>query len=94
MEDLSQQEKSIEQYLSEGNHDAAVKELFDLIVVCAKRKDFLKAEALRDWLFEVAPMALNELTKSGELIDEEKSSSIEEEPSTPVNQSVPMRNVD
>jgi len=78
MDDLSQQEKSIDQHLSEGNQDAAVKALFDLIVVYAKRKDFLKAEALRERLFEVAPMALNEITKSGDIIDEEKSSSLDE----------------
>ena len=56
----------------------AVKALFDLIVECAKKKDFVKAEALREKLFEVAPMALNEITKSGDIIDEEKSQSIDD----------------
>ncbi|MFC1535013.1 cyclic nucleotide-binding domain-containing protein [Thermodesulfobacteriota bacterium] len=79
MDDLSQQEKSIDQYLNDGNQDAAVKALFDLIVAYAKKKDFSKAEGLRDRLFEVAPMALNEITKSGDIIDEEKSSSIDED---------------
>jgi CRP-like cAMP-binding protein len=79
MDDLSQQEKLIDQYLSEGMQDAAIKTLFDLIVAYARKKDFLKAEALRDRLFEVAPMALNEITKSGDIIDEEKSSSIDED---------------
>jgi CRP-like cAMP-binding protein len=79
MDHLSQQEKLIDQYLSEGNQDAAVKALFDLIVAYAKKKDFSKAEALRDRLFEVAPMALNEITKCGDIIDEEKSSSIDED---------------
>ena len=79
MAEFSQQEKSIDQYLREGNQDAAVKALFDLIVVFAKKKDFLKAENLRDRLFEVAPMALTEITKSGKIIEEEKSSSIDED---------------
>ena len=78
MNSVTEQEKIIEQYLSEGNQDAAVKALFDLIVECAKKKDFVKAEALREKLFEVAPMALNEITKSGDIIDEEKSQSIDD----------------
>ncbi|MGD9160552.1 MAG: cyclic nucleotide-binding domain-containing protein [Desulfobacteraceae bacterium] len=78
MESITEQEKVIDQYLSEGKQDEAVKALFDLIVESAKKKDFIKAEALREKLFEVAPMALNEITKSGDIIDEEKSSSIDE----------------
>ena len=77
MDDLLEKEKSVEQYLSEGNKEAAVKELFDLIVAYAKQKDFLKAEALRDRLFEVDPMALNEITKSADIIDEEKDKAID-----------------
>lgn len=78
MDQATEQEKLIEQYLSEGDQDAAVKALFDLIVECAKRHDFKKAEALRDKLLEVAPMALSEISRSGDIIDEEKSRSIDE----------------
>ena len=78
MDSVSEKEKLIDQYLSEGNQDEAVKALFDLIVECAGKKDFLKAEALRDRLLEVAPMALNEITKSADIIDEAKSNSIDE----------------
>ncbi len=78
MASVADQEKLIDQYLSEGNQDAAVKALFDLIVECAKKKDFIKAEALREKLFEVAPMALNEITQSGDIIDEEKSGAIDD----------------
>ena len=78
MDSVTDQEKIIEHYLSEGNQDAAVKTLFDLIVECARKKDFIKAETLREKLFEVAPMALNEISKSGDIIDEEKSHSIDE----------------
>ena len=78
MDLVTNREKIIDQYLSEGNQDAAVKELFDLIVECAKKHDFVKAEALRERLFEVAPMALKEITDSGEIIDEEKSRSIDD----------------
>ena len=78
MASVTEQEKIIDQYLNEGNQDAAVKALFELIVECAKKKDFVKAEALRDKLFEVAPMALNEITQSGDIIDEEKSNAIDD----------------
>lgn len=78
MASVTDREKIIEQYLCEGNQDAAVKALFDLIVECAKNKDFIKAETLREKLFEVAPMALNEIAKSGDIIDEEKSQSIDD----------------
>jgi CRP-like cAMP-binding protein len=78
MTSIAEKEKIIAQYLSEGNQDAAVKALFDLIVECAKKNDFIKAETLREKLFEVAPMALNEIAKSGDIIDEEKSQSIDD----------------
>ena len=78
MDLIKEQEKIIEQYLNEGNQEAAVKVLFDLIVDCAKKKDFIKAEAFRDKLFDVAPMALNEIAKSGDIIDEEKSRAIDD----------------
>lgn len=78
MDSVSEKEKLIDQYLSEGKQDDAVKALFDLIVESAKNKDFTKAEALRDKLLEVAPMALNEITESADIIDEEKSDSIDE----------------
>ncbi len=78
MDSVTKQEKIIDQYLSEGDQDAAVKELFELIVECAKRHDFIKAETLRDKLFEVAPMALNEISRSGDIIDDEKSRSIDD----------------
>lgn len=78
MDTVTEQEKLIDQYLSEGKQDEAVKTLYDLIVENAKKHDFLKAEALRDKLYEVAPMALYEISRSGEIIDEEKSSSIDD----------------
>lgn len=78
MDSVLQKEKLIDQYLSEGKQDDAVKALFDLIVEYAGKKDFIKAEALRDKLLEVAPMALNEITKSADIIDEEKSGCIDE----------------
>ncbi|MBW2609188.1 MAG: cyclic nucleotide-binding domain-containing protein [Deltaproteobacteria bacterium] len=79
MSDLSQQESLIDKYIKEDNKEAAVKLLFDLIVSHAKKKDFTKAEALRDRLYEVDSMALNEIIKSSDIIEQEKSESIDQD---------------
>jgi hypothetical protein len=52
--------------------------LFDLIVDRAKAKDFVKAKALWEKLSEVDPMALTEITKSGEMIEEEQRGAIDQ----------------
>lgn len=59
-----------------GSKDEAKKQLFDLVVSCAKRKDFNNAERLRDRIYEIDPMALMEIIQSGEIIEEEKSDTI------------------
>lgn len=78
MDSVSKQEGLVDQYLSDGNKDAAVKLLYDLIVGHAKQRDFLKAESLRDKLLDVAPMALKEISDSGDIIDDEKSRAIDQ----------------
>ncbi len=79
MSDLSQKEKLVDLYAKQGNTEGAVKLLFDLIVEHAKKKNFSKAELLRDKLYEVDSMALNEIVRSGEIIEEEKSESIDQD---------------
>lgn len=76
-DDLSQKEQKADQYAAQGKTEHAVKLLFDLIVVYAKAKNFPKAEALREKLFEVDAMALNEIIKAAEIIEEEKSVAID-----------------
>jgi CRP-like cAMP-binding protein len=77
MDSVLQQEQTIDKLINEGNKDDAVKVLFNLIKECATKKDFIKAEALRDRLMDVAPMALHEITQTADIIDEEKSRSID-----------------
>ena len=79
MGDLSEHEKLIEQYLSEDNKEAAIQLLAELIFKFAKESNFEQAEALRDRLFEVDSMALNEIVKTGEIIEVEKSKAIDKE---------------
>ena len=76
MGDPSEHEKLIEQYLQENNTEAAVQLLVNLIVKHAREKKFDRAESLRDRLFEVDAMALNEIVKTGEIIEAEKNSAI------------------
>jgi CRP-like cAMP-binding protein len=77
--DPSEHEKLIEQYLQENNTEAAVQLLVTLIVKNAREKKFNRAESLRDRLFEVDAMALNEIVKTGELIEIEKSGAIDKD---------------
>jgi len=78
MDELIKQEQIIDQYIRENNTPAAVAALYDLIVKYAHRKNFMKSEALRDKLIELDSMALNEIVKSGDIIEEEKAKSLDQ----------------
>lgn len=77
VEEVASQEALVDQYVAQNDTGAAVKLLFDLIVNRAKAKDFAKAKALWERLSEVDPMALTEITKSGEMIEEEQRGAID-----------------
>lgn len=79
MKNFSEHQTLVEQYLREGNKDAAVQLLSELIIKSAREQDFEQAEALRDRLFKVDSMALNEIVKTGEIIETEKSQAIDQE---------------
>lgn len=76
MEDVVSQEKLLEKYLKENKKEPAVKLLFDLIRAHARENHFSKADALREKLFEVDPMALDEIVKSAEIIEIAKIAAI------------------
>jgi predicted Zn finger-like uncharacterized protein len=75
---LSKPEQLVEQYIKQDNQEAAAELLFELIVKHAREKNFNKAESLRDKLYEAAPLALNHIVKSSEIIEEEKNQSIDQ----------------
>ncbi|MGM0451581.1 MAG: cyclic nucleotide-binding domain-containing protein [Thermodesulfobacteriota bacterium] len=79
MADLASQEALLDQYISENKTEEALKLLFDLIVAHAKEKNFEKAEALHERLYDVDPMALTEIVRAGEIIEEAKSESLDKE---------------
>lgn len=63
--------------VEKGQKEEAVNFIFNAIVDYAKGKEFEKADELRAKLIEVNSMALNEIIKSGEIIDLEKSKAID-----------------
>ncbi|MBT8351450.1 MAG: zinc-ribbon domain-containing protein [Deltaproteobacteria bacterium] len=71
--DISPQEKLVNQYIEQGDQENAAKLLLEAITKFAKEKNFAKAEELREKLYEVAPMALAEIVSAGEIIEDEKS---------------------
>ena len=65
MENLIEKEELIQNCLEQGNKESAVKLLFDLVVDCAKEKNFEAAEAMRSRIFEIDAMAFSEIIRSG-----------------------------
>jgi CRP-like cAMP-binding protein len=68
----------IDQYVNQNNKEGAVNLIFDLIVKCAEEKKFEEAELLRKKLFEVDPLALSEIIRSAEIIEEKRAESIDQ----------------
>ena len=74
---ISDQEDLVDVYIKENNQEEAVKLLSDLITRYAMEKNFIKANAMRDKLYAVAPFALNEIVKAAEIIEDEKRKSLD-----------------
>jgi len=77
MESIFEQEELIRKFLDENNKEAAVKLIFELVTASAKEKNFRAAESLRRRIFEIDPMALSEIIRSGEIIEQEKNEAID-----------------
>jgi CRP-like cAMP-binding protein len=77
--DKSSEEALVDQYVAQNQRSEAVELLLKLVEKYAKEKDFEKAEALRERIFDVDPMALNAIIKSEERIEKEKNEAIDEE---------------
>jgi predicted Zn finger-like uncharacterized protein len=67
----------IDEYLKKGDQDAAAKLILDQIKTSAEGNDFTKAEELLEKMYEATPMALNEVVKAGEIIEEAKGKAID-----------------
>ncbi len=77
MSDNNAQEALIDQYVQENRTSEAVQLLYELILSYAEKRDFAKAEALHEKLYAVDPMALTEIVRAGEAIDEAKNQSVD-----------------
>lgn len=73
---LAERENDIKSLVDQNEREEAGKLLYDLIVSCAQKGDMKNANRLRDWFYEVNPMALGDIIKVNELIEEAMSSSI------------------
>ncbi|MFZ2630365.1 MAG: cyclic nucleotide-binding domain-containing protein [Desulfosalsimonadaceae bacterium] len=79
MNDKARREALVDERIASNDIEGACKLLFDLIAEYARDKNFEKAEALHERLYETDPMALTEIVRSGEIIEEEKSDSVDRE---------------
>ncbi|MCK5542266.1 MAG: cyclic nucleotide-binding domain-containing protein [Desulfobacterales bacterium] len=70
-------EKQVLELVETGQRDKAIKLLFKLIVKSAENNDFDKAEKLRQTLIKTDSMALDEITRSGEILEENKFKAID-----------------
>ncbi|WP_456386662.1 HEAT repeat domain-containing protein [Desulfolithobacter sp.] len=69
-------EQQIFSLAASGETDKAKKKLVDLILTCARNHDFANAERLRDRIYEIDPLALKEIIRTGEIIEQEKADAI------------------
>ena len=79
MQELQEKESRIEDLIQEGNIEAAVQSLYELIIAYAEQQDFSKAEKLRNRLYQVDPMAIREIAQSGEIIEQKMQHSLDPE---------------
>jgi len=73
------EESKIFTIAAQGNRDQAKKRLLDLITTTARAGDFKTAERLRERIYEIDSLALGEIIRSGEIIEQEKKGAIKED---------------
>ncbi len=73
------EEQAVRVFLTQGKADSAKKQLLDLISRMARMRRFNQAEQLREWLIEIDSMALSDIIKAAEIIEDEKRASIDKE---------------
>lgn len=75
----SPEELQVKEFLSNDQKRQAVASIMQLITSHAKAGRFAKAEQLRDWLIQIDALALMEIIRAAEIIEEEKSAAISDE---------------
>jgi CRP-like cAMP-binding protein len=77
MMEKSPEEALVDQYVAQNQKSEAIELLLKLVEKHAKEKNFERAEALRERIYNVDPMALSAIIMSEELIEKEKGESID-----------------
>lgn len=77
-DDLDKKEAIAEQYVRESRTREAISAFYELITAHAGNKNFKKAEALRDRLYDVDPMAITEIVRASDIIEAEKAEARDE----------------
>ena len=77
MNEFAEKENRLEGFIKENNTTDAIGILSDLAISCARKKQFQKAEQYRDRLYDVDPMALPDIIRVNEIIEEEKLQGID-----------------
>jgi CRP-like cAMP-binding protein len=75
--DLKKIEQEIKAHIDAGNTEKAVRIVYEAVVHFAKEKQFTTAEALRDKIYDIDPLALTEIVEAAEIIELEKNESID-----------------
>lgn len=78
-QDRAEKEARVDELVKQKDTDTACRLLVELVAEYAKEKNFKKAEALYNRLYDVDAMALTEIVRAGEIIEEEKSESVDRE---------------
>ena len=73
------EEEAIFALVTAGQVEPAKKRLLDLIAATAHAGDFRTAERLRDRIYEIDGLALTEIIRAGEIIEQEKRGAIRDE---------------
>lgn len=73
------EEKKIYELLQKGEKESAKEQLFKLIEKTTQFQNFDEAESLRLRLIDIDPMALTEIIKAAEIIEEAKSNSVDKD---------------
>lgn len=69
MSDLRSHEALVERYVRDGNNSEAINSLLFLITKHAQQRDFETADALRERIISIDPMALSDAIQAQEIID-------------------------
>ena len=73
------EEQQVRNFLAKGEKERGKHLLQEMIAATARQRRFEEAEKLRDWIIEIEPMALADVIKATETIENEKAAAIDKD---------------